>query len=274
MNGFSRAQALLGALVTLDLDDRLPPALAAQAGEAAFAVIREIGQCMSAHDPGSDLGRISRAQPGEVLSLNPHTIAVLQAAIYWHHVSSGAFHPVRAAQALLRQHKRPGLAKTAVALGGLQDLVVRADHRVHVRQPIALDLGGIAKGYAVDQALAVLQAHGVTRARLNAGGDIGLLGTLPQQVVIRHAQDNLRDRLLQRHRLGPGGIATSVAAIDGADFVATTRPGQTRWRSATVWARDCMTADVLTKWALQSSLLCPLLRTTLRRNGARMWRSA
>jgi hypothetical protein len=80
--------------------------------------------------------------------------------------------------------------------------------------------------------------------------------------------------MLQRNRLTAGGIATSVAAVDGSDFIPTTHRGQATWRSATVWARDCMTADVLTKWALQSSPLCPLLRATLRRNGARMWRSA
>jgi thiamine biosynthesis lipoprotein ApbE len=114
----------------------------------------------------------------------------------------------------------------------------------------------------------------VTHARINAGGDIGLLGSGHQNVAIRHADQGPRDRMLQRNRLTAGGIATSVATFDGSDFIPTTHRGQATWRSATVWARDCMTADVLTKWALQSSPLCPLLRATLRRNGARMWRSA
>ena len=271
---FSRAQALLGTLVTLDLYDQLPQARANQAATAAFAVIREISHCMSAHDPRSDLGRISRAQPGEMLCVNPHTVTVLKAAIYWHHLSAGAFHPVRAAQILQRQSKRPALATPHVTSDELHDLQLQSDNRLRVCQPVALDLGGIAKGYAVDQALAVLQAYGLTRARINAGGDIGLLGSGHQNVAIRHAHLDLRDRILQRSRMQHGAIATSVAAIDGSDFIPTTHKEQTTWRSATVWARDCMTADVLTKWALQSSLLCPLLRSTLRRNGARMWRSA
>ena len=150
MTIYSRAQALLGTLVTMDLPDHLPHDRADEAVAAAFAVIRAISHCMSAHDPRSDLGCISRAQFGEVLCVNPHTAAVLKAAIHWHHVSCGAFHPVRAALVLQRQHKRPGLAIPHMSSGNLQDLQIQADHRVLVRQPVALDLGGIAKGYAVE----------------------------------------------------------------------------------------------------------------------------
>ena len=216
MTIYSRAQALLGTLVTMDLPDHLPHDRADEAVAAAFAVIREISHCMSAHDPRSDLGRISRAQPGEMLCVNPHTVTVLKAAIYWHHLSAGAFHPVRAAQILQRQSKRPALATPHVTSDELHDLQLQSDNRLRVCQPVALDLGGIAKGYAVDQALAVLQAYGLTRARINAGGDIGLLGTGHQNVAIRHAHQGPRDHLLQRSRLTAGGIATSVAAVDGS----------------------------------------------------------
>ncbi len=49
-------------------------------------------------------------------------------------------------------------------------------HQVKRRPGVQLDLGGIAKGYAVDQALQVLRKAGVRSASVNAGGDIGLLG--------------------------------------------------------------------------------------------------
>jgi thiamine biosynthesis lipoprotein len=58
---------------------------------------------------------------------------------------------------------------------------------------MALDLGGIAKGYAIDQAIAILREHGVIMALVNAGGDIRCLGTkadgTPWRVGIQHPRE-------------------------------------------------------------------------------------
>mgnify|MGYP006279646415 FL=1 len=274
MNRCSRAQVLLGTLVTIDIAEPASRAMACQAMDAAFEVIAHIGRVMSAHDPDSDLGRLSRAQSGTTLRLDRHTVTVLEAALHWQRIRGGAFHPVRAAQHLMRAHRRPGLHETADAHLNLQDLVFLSETEVRVPAPLAVDLGGIAKGYAVDQALLALRLHGIEQACVNAGGDVGMQGTRRVQMSVRHAQREARDRRLWRKGFTHGALATSTAAAPFSEWVCTAGRAKPLWKSATVWAPECMVADALTKWALQSSLLCPQLTAALRQHRARMWRSA
>ena len=285
----SRGRPLLGTLVSVQV---WPDGLAAGYGtgqaiedaiDGALACVAHISRVMSAHDPDSDLGRMSRARAGECLTLDAHTIAVLQASQYWHRVSGGAFSPARAAHALARQGRRPGLqlavqtalqAHTPAPPLGLQHLCLLSPTELRMPGPVLLDLGGIAKGYAVDQAVACLVRAGVRQAVVNAGGDLRVIGPRAQAVQLRHAGQGLRDRPLpERCRLHNAALATSVALHAESEFVRTRPSGRQRWRSASVQAEDCMSADALTKWALQSSLLCPALRAALRTHRARLWRS-
>jgi len=272
----SRARPLLGTVVALHIRDEagaLSPC--ERAVEDAFSVMAHIGRVMSAHDPASDLGRLSVAKAGQRLTLDVHTIKVLKAAQYWSQLSGGAFHPVKAARVLAENGRRPGLhVNSAVASKGLHDIEVLSPTIVQVTQPVALDFGGIAKGYAVDLAAQSLLRAGVTNALINAGGDLRAIGSMSWPVDVRHAGGQMMDRRLKRLRhLTQGAVATSVAGRLNPEFVQTA-PGAVRlWQSATVQAQDCLTADVLTKWVLQSSLLCPRLRAALRLHQAKMWRS-
>ncbi len=280
---WQRARVLLGTLVSVQIhvpEDRVNNAVSSQTTQAfdhAFDVMAHIGRVMSAHHPQSDVARISHAAPGEVLTLDPHTVAVLRSALHWYRASEGAFDPCQAAHHLSRNGLRPGLSDQALGLPhALNQLQVLSANQVRVAQPMGLDLGGIAKGYAVDQAIAALQARGVTCALVNAGGDLRAIGTRAWPLDVRHAKRSLRDRQVRalRHCV-EGAVATSVAGEHNPEFVPTLRRSRHTpvWQSATVLAHDCMTADVLTKWALQSSLLCPSLTSTLRQHGAQMWRS-
>ena len=277
------ARALLGTLVSIqvrcaeDAPNDCGAAAAHVAMEAAFAAMAHIGRVMSAHDPQSDLARLSQARAGALLRLDPHTVHVIRSAQHWQRVSGGAFDPCVAAGHLSGLGLRPGLCATPH--GGHDSIhtlrVVSAD-QVQVAHPLGLDVGGIAKGYAVDQAIAALRAHGITSALVNAGGDMRAIGAHAWRIDVRHARQSVRDgRVPVLRHLVCGALATSVAGLRNPEFVASL--GRLRamsvWQSATVRAHDCMTADVLTKWALQSSLLCPSLRPHLRQCGARMWRS-
>lgn len=270
MNGWNRAQVMLGTLVTVQVAPDTPQARAHRAMDAALARMAHIARVMSAHDPLSDLGRLCRAQAHQVLTLDPDTVQVLRAARDWTLRSGGAFDPVRAADALVRRGARPGLR---ASVGDLSDLELLSDTVVQVAKPIAIDLGGIAKGYAVDRAMDVLRQHQVTQARVNAGGDLAVMGPAPQRIVLRHAgaqaRSHMRGALMGRQ----GAVATSIAVSGLSEFVAHARRRRMPWHSATVSAHDCMSADALTKWALHSSLLCPVLTRTLREHGATLWRS-
>ena len=270
---FSRARPLLGTMITLRIGETHDRAAMENMTEQAFALIGHIGEIMSAHAPGSDLGRMSRARAHEVLTLDAHTVTVLGAAQYWTRRSGGAFHPGRAGRTLARLGARPGLNADVCAQASISDIDILSDRHVKMPSSLSLDLGGIAKGYAVDQAALCLMQQGVSSALINAGGDIRIVGHRAWSVEVRHADRHLRDRVLMKgKRMSEGAMATSVADSHETEFVQTTVRGCSTWRNATVIAQDCMTADVLTKWALQSSLLCPSLKSALREHHASMWR--
>jgi thiamine biosynthesis lipoprotein len=232
----------------------------------------QISRVMSAHHEDSDLGRLSRATARQVLMLDAETIRVIRAAQHWTVLSHGAFNPCVAATTLARRHRRPGLAPDAT--GTLRDISILSDTKVELIQAVSLDFGGIAKGYAVDRAIDTLTAHGICDALVNAGGDLRALGERAWPVDVRHSDSNLMDgRLRQKAHIREKALTTSVSGPLNSDFVLTRHHVKLRWKSVTVQASTCIAADALTKWAMQSSLLCPDLRTALRQNHGRMWRT-
>jgi FAD:protein FMN transferase len=103
-------------------------------------------------------------------------------------------------------------------------------------------LDGIAKGFAVDRAVAALQSAGIRAGVVNAGGDLRVFGEAFEEVYVRPPQ--LPDRLLHIGRLRNAAVATSAATL-----LVDPRPARRALRAAgaTVIAADCMTADALTK---------------------------
>lgn len=269
----ARAQPLLGTVVSLQVQINEGQRRHAESAMAqALATMAHISKVMSAHRPRSDLGRMSRAIPGEVLALDPETVSVLTAAKHWAALSHGAFNPCRAAQTLSRAQLRPGMA--AEATGGLSDITCLSDTEVRLAKPVQLDLGGIAKGYAVDRAVEMLMAHGVEEALVNAGGDLRVIGQRGWPIDVRHAQHTLIDgRRQSPMRLHQAALATSVSGPLNPEFVASRPLQKLPWQSVTVQANTCLAADVLTKWAMHASLLCPDLKTVLRQHQGRMWRT-
>ena len=269
----ARARPLLGTVVSIQAHvDEADAPHASQAVALAFERMAHITRVMSAHHASSDLGRIAHAQPDKVFTLDADTVHVLRAAQHWARISGGAFNPCEAAHTLSRRQLRPGVA--GAAKGNLRDIHIRSATEVWLTQATALDLGGIAKGYAVDCAIDVLRTHGVTHALVNAGGDLRAIGPRHWPVDVRHANTRLMDgRLTRKKHLHQKALATSVAGPLNPEFVRTKRRHPLTWHSVSIQADSCMVADVLTKWALQASLLCPDLRAALRENHGRMWRS-
>lgn len=269
----ARARPLLGTVVAIHAHaDPGDASHVVHAISEAFAVMAHIGNVMSAHHRASDLARLSRATPGETLCLDAQTMCVLKAAQYWWRLSRGAFNPCHAAQSLSHKGVRPGLA--ALAMGSLSDLDIRSSTHVRCAAPVQLDFGGIAKGFAVDRAIEVLSAHGVQDTLVNAGGDLRAMGKRQWPIDVRHAKREVADgRLGQKIRIQQQALATSVSGALNPEFVLTQLHKKPKWRSVSVQAATCMAADALTKWAMQSSLLCPDLRAALRQNQGRLWRT-
>lgn len=265
-----RARPLLGTLVSVQVPlDALGEEQALHAMEQAFAVVVRIHRAMSAHASDSDLARLAQAAPGQALVLDACTVEVLRLAQSWRRTSGGAFDAQAAGERLARGGERPGIADAPARAASLAALRFIDACTVVPDGPVAIDLGGIAKGYAVDQAVATLRELGVPSGLVNAGGDLRAFGEHAWPIELQHPELPARSRRLLRLR--DGAVATSLGTGQPG-FVATRRT-PARWRSCTVLARDCATADALTKWGLQDREPSLALRRTLRQAGARMWRS-
>jgi thiamine biosynthesis lipoprotein len=124
--------------------------------EAAFAELALIDRLMSAHRADSELHRLAAARPARPWRCT-HTARVLALAQFWQRESGGCFDPLRAGLVLARRGLRPALEPALqgppASWAGLR---WRSPTRLCVDGALALDFGGIAKGYAVDCALAAL----------------------------------------------------------------------------------------------------------------------
>jgi len=128
---------------------------------------------------------------------------------------------------------------------------------VRFGRPLRLDLGGIAKGYAVDRAVHALQSAGVEDILVNAGGDLRIAGRWTQNLRLRHPQAphlsaeilTLRNAALatsatyySRRRLGSGDVSALLDPRSAMPYIDS--------GSVSVRAADCMSADALTKVVL------------------------
>jgi thiamine biosynthesis lipoprotein len=265
-----RARPLLGTLVEIAAHG--PDAEAAVA--AAFRAVEQVHALMSYHDPASDLSRLNREAAARPVTIDPWTWRVLAAARDFSAASDGLF-DITVAPALTRLGYLPRHEDFPRACGHADwrciELLPR--HQVRFARPLHIDLGGIAKGFAVDKAIEALQAGGVTRARVNAGGDLRRFGAGIEPLHVRHP--DAPAVLLPLAELQDGAAATSAGYFaprqrGGRQVSPHIHPhtGQAlaSGASATVLAPDCMTADALTKIVLAD---CPAALPVLERYGAR-----
>lgn len=159
------------------------------AGEAALAEIAEVERRLNLFDPSSLLARVNRQAAQRPVEVDGDTFALLELCAEVHAASQGAFDPTVAplAGALGLQPGSPcaggdldaarrAVGWEAVALDG-EGGTVR-----FLRPGMALDLGGIAKGHALDLAVEVLVEAGVVRALLHGGTSTAIaLGPPPGQ---------------------------------------------------------------------------------------------
>lgn len=226
------------------------PASAASALERAFAAIARIETLMHPTRPGSDLARINALEGAASVPVDPDTWEVLELAHRLHEASAGVFDPC------LPQ-----------APGCMDDVRLIAPDRVSCRARVALDLGGIAKGYAVDRAIEALSAAGCPRGLVNAGGDLRVLGS--ETVWLREAHGPAGSG--GRGALTP--LALHDAALAVSELEATARPSEHRgyYRRgaplsacctyAAVGASRAAVADALTKCVLLGAAPRELLET-------------
>ena len=237
----------------------------------AEARLRSVEARMSTWIETTEVSTLGAAAAGQVVPLSPETVDVLRAARAAHAATDGAFDVTcRPLVALWRRAAERGKAPNEAELADARDasrwpLIELTDGgAVKHRASAEVDLGGIAKGYAVDRAAAVIRAAGAEGGMVDVGGDLACFG--------RPASGRTWS-VDVKHPFAPGKLAT-LALAEGAvctsgDYARFVEIAGTRYShildprsgrpagsvvAVTVVARTAMTADV---WATALSVLGP-----------------
>ena len=252
-----RARPLLGTFVEIR-SAGAARAATERAIDAAFAVIDKIHRLMSFHDPDSDISRLNREASQRSVPVDTWTYRVVETAGVLHRRSFGAFDiaiaPALQTLGLLPRHRADAegdFAETATT----EAIALLPRNHVRFHRPgMKIDLGGIAKGFAVDQAIDVLREHRQSSALVNAGGDIATFGSSPETIQIRdprHPGSSLCQVAIANVALASSARLFDPMESDGSFISSTIEPATqgpvAEIAGATVCAPSCMVADALTK---------------------------
>ncbi len=243
-------------------------ATAGKAAKAAFGRIAELDGIMSDYRPASELMQLCKKAGGEPVQVSKDLFYVLAKAQQVAERSDGAFDvtvgPVVRLWRVARKTRKmpdPARLKAALDLVGYQNVRLDAKKRtVQLTKPgMQLDLGGIAKGYAADEALKTLEQHGVKSALVAAGGDIAVSEVPPAApgwtVGIAPLEDPeskpKRYLLLRNQAVSTSGDVEQHVEINGVRYSHIVDPktglGLIGRQSVTVVARHGIDSDSLTK---------------------------
>ena len=176
-----RTQIVMGTLVEITVshsDAKLIQAVTTQ----AFDEMKRIEELMSTYIPDSEVSRINRAAGKAAVPVSPEVEEVIREGIYWSEQSNGAFDIT--VEPLVQLWDFDGekeiipsentIRKTA-SLVDYKNIEIK-DHTVRLKnRGMAINVGGLAKGYAVDRAISILRSK-VSNGIINAGGDLFAFG--------------------------------------------------------------------------------------------------
>lgn len=199
----SDERTYMGTLVTVELwaDDALH---ARDVIDQVFSEFERLDQMMNPWNPVSELARINREAGTGTVTTTAELTTVIERALFYSRLTNGAFDISFASVGQHYNYRENTAPADPVIAGAIDKIDYRAidldpaERAIHFeRAGMQIDLGGIAKGYAVDQAIALLQAAGIRDGAVSAGGDSRILGgktrataegltSQPRTVGIRH----------------------------------------------------------------------------------------
>jgi FAD:protein FMN transferase len=179
---YSRDEAIMGTAIRVELwhDDE---AAAEAAMDAVMAEMHRIDRLMSTYKPESEISAINRDAAKAPLRISQEMFDLIARAVEFSEMSEGAFDITFSSVGYLYDYRKgvkPSEADIAKALPGINYRHLKLDRgnrTIHfARAGVRIDLGGIAKGYAVDNCIAILKTRGIREALVSAGGDSRVLG--------------------------------------------------------------------------------------------------
>ena len=266
----SRAREIMGTFATLTAIAPDEPTATA-AVEAGYARLQDVNRLMSDYVPDSEVGQLNRLPAGESLPLSPETFRCLQRAIEVSQASGGAFDVTcRPLVSLWKDAGRAGRLPSEEARARVRSLIgadkialdVAAGTAARTAEGVQVDLGGIAKGYALDLAGEAMVNAGAASALVDVGGDVLAIGVnesgKPWRVGIKHPFRQAIFVILElsNRAVATSGVQQRFYEIDDKRYShiidpRTGRPAE-QAPSVTVIAADGLTADA---WATVFSVL-------------------
>ncbi len=246
----TRCQALLGTFVEISIDQDMTWAI-----DKAFTTIQKVQNLMSFHEPLSELNQINRWAHHISLAVHPWTIEILKIAQEIYSQSNGLFNcgiGHRLVNAgLLPRH----INLSQYQLGGIEDVQLMGLQTLRASKPICLDLGGIAKGFAVDKAVESLIADGVKSGCVNAGGDLRVFGETPRSIQIRNPitpRELIDIGTLQNGAIATSGLYFATRDLHESHIINPLAQDESEVHihfadSYSILAHECVYADALTK---------------------------
>lgn len=251
-----RSRPLLGTFVNIKVEG-LPAAAAHRAIDAGFDVVSKIHALMSFHEPDSDVSVLNRRAVLEPVAVAPETFHVVERACAISAASDGMF-DVTIAPKLVEWGflPRPAGAPEPDPAAGWQDIDLVGPNLIRFRRPLWIDLGGIAKGFAVDRAVERVTGDAAMQCCVNAGGDLRVCGPEAERVMLRTDRSEATVPVVeiengslasssgreQTRRYGEGEVGPHIHGRMRQSI------GMTSFVS--VIAQDCIIADALTKVVL------------------------
>lgn len=236
------------------------------AGRAAIdAVMRDmyrIDRLMSTYKEDSELSRVNREAATRPVAISRELFDLISRSLEVSEITEGAFDITYASVGQLydfRRKTRPSdeiLEKALPAIDYRHVLLNKENHSIKFkRQGVRIDLGGIAKGHAVDRAITLLQARGITQAIVSAGGDSRIIGDRRGRPWMIGVRDPRREKEMAAILpLSDTAVSTSgdyerYFELDGVRYHHIISPASGRpvtgIRSVTVVGQDSTTVDAL-----------------------------
>jgi thiamine biosynthesis lipoprotein len=236
--------------------------------EGAYGEIVRLERLMTTWREDSEISKLNAAAGGAAVPLSPETFEVLVKSRWISELSGGVFDITFASMGKLWRFDQdlareiPDAADLAKARRKIDFRKVKLDPEARTAQLTSPDtkvnLGGIAKGYAIDRAAALLRQAGLSSFYAQAGGDLYVAGLKPDgtpwRVGIRDPRGSSETSFFARvpvadHAFSTAGDYERAFVLDGKRYHHIIDP-RTGWpataaRSVTIWAKDALTADAI-----------------------------
>lgn len=259
----------MGTRVTLAgyTTETLGPRQLAAALESAHREIARIEALMTTWREDSEVSRVNRAAGTSFIEISDETFGVIAKSLWISNLSEGVFDITFASMGKLWRfdEDRTPVIPDAKALELAREKIdyrrIKLDDKARSvmleRADTRINLGGIAKGYAIDRAAGVLRNAGVTSFFAQAGGDLYVEGTKPDgkpwRVGVRDPRGPEESYFallpVQNRAFSTAGDYERAYVIDGKRYhhIIDPRTGYpaTASRSVTIWAKDALTADAI-----------------------------